>query len=81
MSVLRNRSCVRLLLNTYTAQILTEELGCVEDFGLIDKRLGICTVGVLFAATALLYDYFVPFPASKMVMAACAVRYPLYIIN
>ncbi len=55
---------------------MTEEFGCVEDFKLVDMRLTISTVAVVFAVVALAYDYLNPFPASKIVLGVCAVRYP-----
>ena len=55
---------------------MTEEYGYVEDFKLVNLRLAISTIAVTFAATALIYDYLSPFPASKIVLATCAIRYP-----
>ena len=60
----------------YCTQIMKEEFGCVEDFKLVDVRLIISILAVAFAATALAYDYLIPFPASKIVLAVCAIRYP-----
>lgn len=55
---------------------MKEEFGYVEDFRLVDVRLFISTVGVAFALFALAYDYIFPFPASKLILAVCAIRYP-----
>jgi len=48
----------------------------VEDFKLVDRRLAICTTACSFSLLALVYDYLYPFPASRYVLATCAIRYP-----
>ena len=44
-----------------------------ESFKLIDTRLLISTVAVLFALFALVWDYFYPFPLSQNVLMTCSV--------
>uniref|UniRef100_A0A7E4VMX3 Signal peptidase complex subunit 2 n=1 Tax=Panagrellus redivivus TaxID=6233 RepID=A0A7E4VMX3_PANRE len=46
-----------------------------EKHTLTDGRLGISIIAVGFAAFALGYDYFHPFPQSKIVLAGCASSY------
>lgn len=57
-------------------QIVKEEFQFVENFSIMDQRLVICTVACSFSGFALAYDYLYPFPASRMVLAVCAISYP-----
>jgi len=58
-----------------TVKKILQEFGCVEDFKLVDRRLAICTTACLFSLLALVYDYLYPFPASRYVLATCAISY------
>ena len=55
---------------------MKEGYGYVEDHKLVDTRLFICTLACSFSLFALGYDYVFPFPASRIVLASCAIRYP-----
>ena len=59
-------------------QIMADEFRCVEDFGLVNWRLLLCTVACVFSVFALVYDYLNPFPQSRTVLAMCAIRYPTH---
>lgn len=59
--------------NYYCVQIAKEEFEYVENFTLMDQRLAICTIACSFSGFALVYDYLYPFPASRMVLAMCAI--------
>ena len=50
----------------------------MENYSLMDRRLAISTVACSFSGFALIYDYFYPFPASRLVLATCAIYYPFF---
>ena len=49
--------------------------GFKEDHFLMNGRLIISTVGVLFSGYAIAYDWFHPFPESRSILIACVILY------
>eukprot|EP01137_Pigoraptor_chileana_P019758 Opistho-2@81228 len=52
-----------------------EDLGYNEDHRYTDLKLALCGIASLFSAVALVYNFFVPFPDCKPVLATCAIGY------
>jgi len=69
-----DQNSVRIALDDAAKKVLLN-LGYEENFRLIDKRLAICTLAVVAAGFALVYDWLYPFPASRNVIIFCVVSY------
>ncbi|WAR28430.1 SPCS2-like protein, partial [Mya arenaria] len=56
-------------------KVMLDKFGFTESHKLMDGRLFICTVAVVFAMFALVWDYFRPFPESRPVLIICVLSY------
>ncbi|CAD6188074.1 unnamed protein product [Caenorhabditis auriculariae] len=56
-------------------KILNDKIGWKEYHSLMDGRILISFIGVAFSAFGIAYDFYHPFPQSKMVLAVCSVSY------
>ena len=50
-------------------------MGYVESFKIMDGRLLLCTISVLIAGYAFIWDWFHPFPKSREVLFICVALY------
>ena len=59
---------------------MKDHCGFKEEHRLMDLRLLICTIAVVFSLFALVWDYIRPFPESRTVLIICVLSYPFNII-
>lgn len=58
-------SAVKNALDDAVRDVLTKKFNYTENFALMDGRLVICSVAVIVAGFALVYDFLYPFPQSR----------------
>ncbi|KAG5453017.1 Signal peptidase complex subunit 2 [Clonorchis sinensis] len=68
-------TAVKNALDDATKALMSKEHGLVENHALFDGRLALCTLSVIVASIALLWDYLYPHPQSRMVLIVCVVIY------
>ncbi|KAL3314065.1 Signal peptidase complex subunit 2 [Cichlidogyrus casuarinus] len=73
-----NSSAVKNALDDAIKKICKDSFYLDEKFSLINCRLLIATISVLFAGFGCLWDYLHPFPNSKAVLIVCAVFYFIF---
>ncbi|KAM7540184.1 hypothetical protein Aperf_G00000039088 [Anoplocephala perfoliata] len=68
-------NAARHALDDATKEIMKSQYDLREDFRLIDTRLLLCTLSVLFTVVALAYDHVYPYPESRYVLITCIALY------
>ena len=68
-------NAVKNALDDSARAFLVAQTGFKEDHFLMNGRLLISTIGVLFSGYAIAYDWFHPFPESRSVLIACVLLY------
>lgn len=68
-------NAVKNALDDSIRKFIVSQNGFKEDHSLMNGRLLISTIGVLFSAYAIVYDYLHPFPESRTVLIACVLLY------
>ena len=56
-------------------KVMKDHCGFKEEHRLMDLRLLICTIAVVFSLFALVWDYIRPFPESRPVLIICVLSY------
>ncbi|VDN96853.1 unnamed protein product [Rodentolepis nana] len=62
-------------LDDATKEVMKNHFELQENFKLIDIRLLLCTLSVLFTIVAFIYDYVCPYPQSRYVLMGCIASY------
>jgi signal peptidase complex subunit 2 len=68
-------NAVKNALDDSARKFLVNQNGVKEDNTLMNGRLAISTIAVLFSIYAIAYDWFHPFPESKQILIICVVAY------
>ncbi|KAF6027720.1 hypothetical protein EB796_013970 [Bugula neritina] len=68
-------NAVKNALDDAVKKVMKDDFKCVEDHSLMNGRLFLSLIGVMFAGYAVLWDWFYPYPASRTVLIVCAVSY------
>jgi signal peptidase complex subunit 2 len=68
-------NAVKNALDDSARKFLINQIGFKEDNTLMNGRLFISTVAVLFSIYAIAYDWLHPFPESRQIMIICVVAY------
>ncbi|KAL3098068.1 hypothetical protein niasHT_027613 [Heterodera trifolii] len=68
-------SNVKNTLDDTVRKVIKDDFGWAERHILANGRLALSFLAVAFAGFALLYDYFFPFPKSKIILAVCSISY------
>uniref|UniRef100_A0A914GYZ3 Signal peptidase complex subunit 2 n=1 Tax=Globodera rostochiensis TaxID=31243 RepID=A0A914GYZ3_GLORO len=66
---------VKNTLDDTVRKLIKDNYGWTERHTLANGRLALSFLAVAFAGFALLYDYLLPFPKSKIVLAVCSISY------
>lgn len=69
-----DQNAVRLALDDAVKKTVLD-LGYEENFHLVDSRLIICTIAVLFSLLALVWDFLYPYPQSRPLLIICVCSY------
>lgn len=72
-------NAVKNALDDAARKFMVNQNAFTEDHALMNGRLIISTIAVLFSGYAILYDYLHPFPESKFVLICCVILYPFKI--
>ena len=68
-------NAVKNALDDSARKFLVSQKNFVEDHSLMNARLIISTITVLFSLYGILHDYLNPFPASRNVLIFCVIAY------
>uniref|UniRef100_A0A1I7Z0Z8 Signal peptidase complex subunit 2 n=1 Tax=Steinernema glaseri TaxID=37863 RepID=A0A1I7Z0Z8_9BILA len=66
---------VRNTLDDSAKKIINETYPVTEKHRLVDGRLLISFISITFAGYALYYDFYFPYPQSRIVLAVCSISY------
>ena len=73
-------NAVKNALDDSARKFLTSQSGFQEDHALMNGRLVLSTIAILFSGYALLDDWLHPFPESRSTLIMCVVAYFLTVV-